>query len=485
MKQAIGFIDSGVGGLTVMKEAIKQLPYESMIYLGDSKRCPYGIKTTEEVRQYTWEMVQFLLEKQVKMIVIACNTATAAALDYIKEKVDIPVIGVIQPGSIAAANQTKNKQIAILATKGTIESGLYQNLIAEKSQGAIVEGKACLDFASIVENGEVGSEKAEKIIHEALEPLASRDFDTVVLGCTHYPLLRDSIQEVFGSEVCLIDAGSETVQHLIVLLHYFNLAENFETNPQPTREYYTTGDPTIFQEITRNWLGNEIIVQKADLTKYQQGKQGVQEMTKELLIATKNKGKAKEFEAIFAPFGYQVKTLLDYPEINDVEETGTTFEENARLKAETIANELNTLVLADDSGLMVDALEGRPGVYSARFAGEPKSDAANNAKLLVELGGLEGEERSAHFHTTLVLAAPGVESLVAEGDVFGQIANFPSGDDGFGYDPLFYFPEAERTFAEMGLEEKNKVSHRTNAIKDLLTKWEEWFKENQKILETL
>ena len=482
MKQAIGFIDSGVGGLTVMKEAIKQLPHESMIYLGDSKRCPYGVKTTEEVRQYTWEMVEFLLEKKVKMIVIACNTATAAALEYIKGKVDIPVIGVIQPGSIAAATQTKNKQIAILATKGTIESGLYQTLIAEKSQGVVVEGKACLNFASIVENGEVGSEKAEKMIHEALEPLARKEFDTVVLGCTHYPLLRDSIQKVFGSEVCLIDAGAETVKHLIVLLHYFNLAETFETNPQPMREYYTTGDPEIFQKITRQWLTNDIIVQKADLSKYQQGEQ---EMTKELLIATKNKGKAKEFEAIFAPLGYQVKTLLDYPEMPDVEETGTTFEENARLKAETIAKALNTLVLADDSGLMVDALEGRPGVYSARFAGEPTSDAANNAKLLVELGGLEGEERSAHFHTTLVLAAPGVESLVAEGDVFGQIANFPSGDDGFGYDPLFYFPAAKSTFAEMGLAEKNKVSHRTNAIKDLLVKWDVWFKENKHILDKL
>ncbi|MGY3723996.1 glutamate racemase [Granulicatella balaenopterae] len=482
MTKSIGFIDSGVGGLTVMKEAIKQLPNESMIYLGDSKRCPYGVKTTEEVRQYTWEMVQFLLEKQVKMIVIACNTATAAALEYIKEKVDIPVIGVIQPGSIAAANQTKNKQIAILATKGTIESGLYQKLIIEKDQDIIVEGKACLDFASIVENGEMGSQKAEKIVHEALVPLAKQKFDTVVLGCTHYPLLRESIQEVFGDEVCLIDAGAETVQHLMVLLHYFNLAETFETNPHPKREYYTTGNPQIFQEITHKWLSDDIIVQKVDLTTYQQGEHN---MTKELLIATKNKGKAKEFEAIFAPFGYQVKTLLDYPEISDVEETGTTFEENARLKAETIANELHTLVLADDSGLMVDALEGRPGVYSARFAGEPKSDAANNAKLLVELGGLEGKDRSAHFHTTLVLAAPGVDPLVAEGDVFGQIATFPSGTDGFGYDPLFYFSEAKQTFAEMGLEEKNKVSHRTNAIKDLLTKWEDWFQENKEILVTL
>ncbi len=482
MTQAIGFIDSGVGGLTVMKEAMKQLPNESMIYLGDSKRCPYGGKTPEEVRQYTWEMVQFLLEKQVKMIVIACNTATALALDYIKKKVDIPVIGVIQPGSIAAINQTKNNQVAVLATKGTIESGLYQTFIKEKNPKVIVEGKACIDFASIVENGEMGSEKAEKIIHDALVPLAKQNFDTVVLGCTHYPLLRDSIQEVFGPKVCLIDAGVEAVQHVMVLLHYFNLAETYHTNPHPVREYYTTGDPIIFQEITRNWLAKDIFVQKADLMNYQQGEQT---MTKELLIATKNKGKAKEFEAIFAPFGYQVKTLLDYPEITDVEETGVTFEENARLKAETIATELKTLVLADDSGLMVDALGGRPGVYSARFAGEPKNDAANNAKLLVELGGLVGKERSAHFHTTLVLAAPGVSSLVAEGDVFGEIANFPSGEEGFGYDPLFYLPEVEKTFAEMGLEEKNKISHRTNAIKDLLSKWEVWFKENQKILETL
>ena len=192
------------------------------------------------------------------------------------------------------------------------------------------------------------------------------------------------------------------------------------------------------------------------------------------MIATNNVGKAKEFAEIFEPKGYSVKTLRDFPELEEVEETGTTFEENARLKAETIANALQTIVLADDSGLCVDALDGQPGVYSARFAGEPKSDAANNAKLLSELGGLVGEERAAHFTCCLVLAAPNTESLVVQAECPGQIATLPAGESGFGYDPLFLVPEYGKTFAELGMEIKNKISHRARAIEMLIGKWEKW-----------
>lgn len=200
---------------------------------------------------------------------------------------------------------------------------------------------------------------------------------------------------------------------------------------------------------------------------------------KTIVIATRNLGKAKEFAALFAKEGYQIKTLLDYPELPDVEETGKTFEENARLKAETIAQLLQQPVLADDSGLVVDALNGMPGIFSARFAGERKSDAANNAKLLHELTDIPDEKRTAHFHCTLVFAAPRKESLVVEADWEGRIARIPQGDNGFGYDPLFIVPEYNKTSAELTAEEKNDISHRGMAVKELERTWKEWLEENK------
>lgn len=200
---------------------------------------------------------------------------------------------------------------------------------------------------------------------------------------------------------------------------------------------------------------------------------------KTIVIATRNPGKAKEFAALFAKEGYQIKTLLDYPDLPDVEETGTTFEENARLKAETIAQLLQQPVLADDSGLVVDALNGMPGIFSARFAGERKSDAANNAKLLHELTNVPDEQRTAHFHCTLVFAAPQKESLVVEADWDGRIARIPQGDNGFGYDPLFIVPGYDKTSAELTSEEKNKISHRGMAVKELERTWKEWLEGNK------
>lgn len=194
----------------------------------------------------------------------------------------------------------------------------------------------------------------------------------------------------------------------------------------------------------------------------------------EILIATNNAGKAKEFEALFAKKGFKVKTLRDFPEIPEVEETGVTFEENALLKAETIARRLNMLVLADDSGLKVDALDGAPGVFSARYAGEFKSDAANNAKLMHELTGVSKEERTAQFHCTLALALPGKDSLVVEGEVEGIILTIPKGDNGFGYDPLFFVESKGKTMAELTQEDKNTLSHRAVALEKLDSVWDEW-----------
>ncbi|MEG0732429.1 MAG: ribonuclease PH [Vagococcus sp.] len=247
-------------------------------------------------------------------------------------------------------------------------------------------------------------------------------------------------------------------------------------------EVQGTGEESTFSREELNTLldlGEEaiktlIVQQKESLERALPKKKTIIKEEKEILIATRNQGKAKEFEALFQEKGYKVKTLLDYPDIPDVEETGTTFEENARLKAETIAKEFQTIVLADDSGLKVDALNGQPGVYSARYAGEAKSDASNNAKLLHELYDVKKEDRGAQFHCTLVLASPNKASLVVEGEVEGEIGTIPRGDNGFGYDPLFYVPELNKTMAELNPEEKNKVSHRAKAIEKLSADFDTW-----------
>jgi XTP/dITP diphosphohydrolase len=186
-----------------------------------------------------------------------------------------------------------------------------------------------------------------------------------------------------------------------------------------------------------------------------------------VIIATKNKGKAKEFEKLFLPKGLAVRTLLDYPGLEDVEETGTTFEENAVLKAETIANVLGVRVIADDSGLEVDALEGRPGVYSARYAGSEKNDEANIDKVLEELQNVPENERTARFCCALAMAEPGKETLTVFGTCEGRILRERRGSNGFGYDPIFFVEAEGKAMAELPSEAKNKISHRANAIRKL------------------
>ncbi|QWV87250.1 nucleoside-triphosphate diphosphatase [Streptococcus parasuis] len=194
-----------------------------------------------------------------------------------------------------------------------------------------------------------------------------------------------------------------------------------------------------------------------------------------ILIATKNEGKTKEFRKFFERFGYQVENLNNYPDLPDVAETGMTFEENARLKAETIAELTGKMVLADDSGLKVDALGGLPGVWSARFSGPEATDEGNNSKLLHELAMVfEIKDRSAQFHCTLVMAAPNRESLVVEADWDGYIGMERRGENGFGYDPLFLVGETGKTAAELSLEEKNQISHRAQALEKLVEAFPVW-----------
>lgn len=188
---------------------------------------------------------------------------------------------------------------------------------------------------------------------------------------------------------------------------------------------------------------------------------------KEIIIATKNKGKAKDFEALLEPMGYKVLTLHDVAPHMDVEETGVTFEENAILKAETIAAELQATVIADDSGLEIDALGGEPGVYSARYSGEQKNDDSNMDKVLQKLVQVPADEKTARFRCVLALASPGKETVLFKGVCEGLILDEKKGDHGFGYDPIFYVPSYDKTMAEMKPEEKASISHRGNAIREL------------------
>ncbi|PRP56633.1 non-canonical purine NTP pyrophosphatase [Bacillus halotolerans] len=188
---------------------------------------------------------------------------------------------------------------------------------------------------------------------------------------------------------------------------------------------------------------------------------------KEAIIATHNPGKVKEFKEIFEPKGYEVKSLAEIGFTDEIEETGHTFEENAILKAEAVAKAVNKMVIADDSGLSVDNLGGRPGVYSARYAGEQKDDQANIDKVLSELRGIEKEQRTARFRCALAVSIPGEETKTVEGHVEGYIAEEPRGEYGFGYDPIFIVKDKDKTMAELTSDEKNKISHRADALKKL------------------
>ncbi|KRL84229.1 HAM1 protein [Ligilactobacillus apodemi DSM 16634 = JCM 16172] len=198
-------------------------------------------------------------------------------------------------------------------------------------------------------------------------------------------------------------------------------------------------------------------------------------MVEKLLIATKNEGKAREYRSLFEPKGFEVITLNDIPEKIEIEENGTTFVENATIKAKALADKYQVLALADDSGLAIDQLNGEPGIYSARYAGD-HDDEANKQKVLTKLEGVPREKRTAHFHCAIVVCDPNKPKLVAQGQVDGVILTAPQGEGGFGYDPLFYYPPFEKSFAQLTMEQKNSVSHRGRAVNELMEQFDQWWK---------
>lgn len=248
----IGVIDSGVGGLTVAKEIMRLLPNEKVLYIGDNARCPYGPRSQSEVRKYTWQMARALMNKNIKLLVIACNTATAAALDSLQKKLPIPVIGVIFPGARAAMKVSVTKEIAVLGTEGTVRSGAYENALKSLMSSCHVVQLACPKFVPLVESDEYEGDFARRMVQETLGQLDSKSFDTAILGCTHYPLLQSFIEEKFGPSVTVLSSASETAKDVENHLRFQRMLA--DTKRLPVHEFYTSGSTAIFRTIIEKWL---------------------------------------------------------------------------------------------------------------------------------------------------------------------------------------------------------------------------------------
>lgn len=214
----IGVFDSGVGGLTVMKEIMHQIPGEKVVYFGDTARVPYGNKSKETVTRFSRQIVHFLLTENVKAIVVACNTASAYALDELEKEAEVPMIGVVKPGARVAAETTGNGKIGVIATEGTISSAIYERYIKELNRDASVVGKACPLFVPLVEEGLWRDPVTDEIARRYLTELIDIGIDTLVLGCTHYPLIRETVGKIMGEGVTLVNPAYETARELRRLL---------------------------------------------------------------------------------------------------------------------------------------------------------------------------------------------------------------------------------------------------------------------------
>lgn len=255
MNAPIGVIDSGVGGLTVAKEIMRIMPNEKICYIGDNARCPYGPRPLSEVRKYTWQMARALMGKKIKLLVIACNTATAATLNSLQKNLPVPVLGVIFPGARAAIKSSSSKNIAVLGTSGTVQSGAYEKAIKSLVSSSQVYQLACPKFVPLVESDEFEGEFARRLVNETLEQLNGKSFDTAILGCTHYPLLQGFIEEKLGVGVKVLSSATETAKDVERHLGYRNQLATRKLTPH--HQFYTSGSTPIFRAIIQKWLNIE------------------------------------------------------------------------------------------------------------------------------------------------------------------------------------------------------------------------------------
>lgn len=258
-KAPIGVFDSGVGGLTVVKEIMNQIPGESIVYFGDTARVPYGSKSKATITGYTRQIVKFLQAQNVKAIVIACNTASAFALETVSAEIDIPMIGVIKPGAVMAARTTKNGRIGVIATEGTIQSRIYNDYLSATNPQVRVFGKACPLFVPLVEEGWVDDPVTMEVAKRYISELMPFDIDTLVLGCTHYPLLRNTIQKVVGDQVMLVNPALETAKSLKEFLTNEGLLNE---SGQTEHHFYVSDGAEKFRQFANSILPCEVVETK-------------------------------------------------------------------------------------------------------------------------------------------------------------------------------------------------------------------------------
>ncbi len=264
----IGIFDSGLGGLTVLKEIMAMLGEESTVYFGDNGRTPYGTKSQEVVIKYTFQDINFLLSKDVKMIVIGCNTASACSLDKVRDHINIPVIEVVEPGAAKAVSCTKNGKIGVIGTSATVESCVYEKAIINKAPDIQVFQKACPMFVPLAEEGWWENDIAESICRKYLEPLKEQNIDTLVLGCTHYPLLKNTIRKVMGPEVTLVNSGVEVAKAVKATLEELDL--KCTAGHAAVNEFYTSDSVEKFELLGGTFLEREIHnAQKTDIEQYE------------------------------------------------------------------------------------------------------------------------------------------------------------------------------------------------------------------------
>lgn len=252
----IGVFDSGIGGLTVVKHLRDLLPHEDIVYFGDTARLPYGIKSEDVVKRFAFEDSHFLLEYDVKIIVVACNTVGSTAIHLLEEYLDIPVIGVMQPGADACVKKTKNKKVGVIGTSTTIRSGKYKQKIHELDNTIKVIDQACPLFVPLVEEGFFEDEATHLIAKRYLDKFTENSVDTLILGCTHYPVIRNTIQRIVGEEVVMVDSGEETAKFVKKYLESNNLCTSKSTKSE--LKIYVSDLSHKFQEIAERFLQNSL-----------------------------------------------------------------------------------------------------------------------------------------------------------------------------------------------------------------------------------
>ncbi len=254
-ERPVGVFDSGIGGLTVLKQLVEALPSELFIYLGDTARLPYGTKSNEVIARYSRENTEFLLAKGIKLLVVACNTSSAVALDQIASQTAVPVVGVIEPGARAAAKASRSGKIGVIGTEATIASGAYTRALQKYRPGAEIYTRACPLLVPLVEEGFLDNEIAEKTVAYYLESLKASGIDTLLLGCTHYPLMRALFQRVLGAGVKLVDSATATAAAVRERLFALELARH---GARGSRSFFVTETPDRFVRVGRRFFGPEV-----------------------------------------------------------------------------------------------------------------------------------------------------------------------------------------------------------------------------------